>query len=96
MYLEDLPRPMLDKYKEDKKRALNNKSVPWISYDLRNLIKEKHKLCYKRNKSSSVAEYRRICQEVKCEIKSARLDNERKLKIKKEPKLIYKYMNRTK
>ena len=51
-------------------------------------MRKKYKLKYKRNNSASVAEYRRICKEVKREIKSARLDYESKLaRSKKIPNL---------
>ena len=81
--------------KSVKRGTLNKKSVPWISYDLRNLIRDKHKLWYNRSNPISKAQYKKICKEVKVGVKAARLTYEEKLaeRSKREPKLVYKYMN---
>ena len=79
---------------------LKSSTAPWVKDDLKILIKRKKSLrytnCSRKWKDTDLCkEYRKICKQVKSEVKKARLAYEKDLveKAKRNPKLLYKYLN---
>ena len=81
---------------------LKSSTAPWVKDDLKILIKRKKSLrytnCSRKWKDTDLSkEYRKICKQVKSEVKKARLAYEKKLveQAKYNPKLLYKYLKKS-
>ena len=75
-YFSKIYHSLCNKYIREKRSSFK-KNDPWINHEIRTLIREKHKIWYKKNKPDWREEYRKICAKVKREIWIAKLNYER-------------------